>query len=100
VLGVFQGDELVFIGHAGGGFAAEDLRKIYERVQPLIRRECPFRVEPLTNMPATWVKPELVCEVALSGWTDDGIMRHPVFLRLREDKSAAEVVRESSEEGA
>ncbi len=42
----------------------------------------------------TWIKPELVCEVALSGWTEDGVMRHPVFLRLREDKAAREVVRE------
>ena len=39
--------------------------------------------------PVTWVKPELVCEVALSGWTEDAVMRHPVFLRLREDKAAA-----------
>ncbi|GLI38356.1 non-homologous end-joining DNA ligase [Geobacter hydrogenophilus] len=94
VLGVFQGGELVYIGHAGGGFSAKDLQEISERLTPLIQGECPFRVEPKTNTPATWVKPELVCEVALSGWTDDGVMRHPVFLRLREDKAAGEVVRE------
>ena len=46
-------------------------------------------------LPATWVKPELVCEVGLSGWTEDGVMRQPVFLRLREDKAAREVVRET-----
>jgi len=94
VLGVFEGDELVYIGHAGGGFSGKDLKEIRERLDPLIRKECPFTVEPKTNTPATWVKPELVCEVALSGWTQDGIMRHPVFLRLREDKAAGEVVRE------
>jgi bifunctional non-homologous end joining protein LigD len=91
---VFEGDELVYIGHAGGGFSGKDLKEIRERLDPLIRKECPFTVEPKTNTPATWVKPELVCEVALSGWTQDGIMRHPVFLRLREDKAAGEVVRE------
>src|SRR3990172_9496826 len=88
VLGVFEGDELVYIGHSGGGFAEKDLKDIREKMGPLIRKECPFPEEPETNAPVTWVKPELVCEVALSGWTEEGVMRHPVFLRLREDKVA------------
>ncbi|HEY6007168.1 MAG TPA: non-homologous end-joining DNA ligase, partial [Geobacteraceae bacterium] len=99
VLGVYKGEELVYIGHAGGGFDAEELRRIHERLVPLVQEECPFSVEPETNSPATWVKPELVCEVALSGWTGEALMRHPVFLRMREDKGAREVVRESGEEG-
>ncbi|WP_298432002.1 non-homologous end-joining DNA ligase [Geobacter sp.] len=100
VLGAFEGDELVYIGHAGGGFTAQELGEIRERLEPLIRKECPFKVEPKTNAPTTWVKPELVCEVALAGWTEDGIMRQPVFLRLREDKAAGEVVRDRAGEGA
>jgi bifunctional non-homologous end joining protein LigD len=67
-------------------------------LQPLIRKECPFRIEPPSDTPVTWVKPELVCEVAFTGWTADGLMRQPVFTRLREDKDAREVVRESQEE--
>jgi bifunctional non-homologous end joining protein LigD len=59
----------------GGGFSEKDLKDIYEGLEPLIQKECPFRVEPQTNAPVTWVKPELVCEVALSGWTEDGVMR-------------------------
>jgi bifunctional non-homologous end joining protein LigD len=94
VLGVFDGDELIFIGHTGGGFSAGILREIRERLDPLIRKKCPFKVEPKTNTPVTWVKPELVCEVIFHGWTDEGIMRQPVFSRLRQDKSAREVVRE------
>ena len=90
VLGVFKGDELIFIGHTGGGFTAETLREIREKLDPLIRKKCPFKVEPKTNTPVTWVKPELVCEVVFRGWTDEGIMRQPVFLRLREDKAARE----------
>jgi bifunctional non-homologous end joining protein LigD len=61
---------------------------------PLIQKECPFRVEPETNTAVAWLKPEMVCEVTFHGWTDDGIMRQPIFLRLREDKAAREVVRE------
>jgi bifunctional non-homologous end joining protein LigD len=94
VLGVYEGEELMYIGHVGGGFTANDLKDIREKLEPLIQKECPFTSEPQTNAPVTWVKPELVCEVALSGWTEDGVMRHPIFLRLREDKAAREVVRE------
>ncbi|MHB8907633.1 MAG: non-homologous end-joining DNA ligase [Syntrophales bacterium] len=94
VLGVFKGNELICIGHTGGGFTARTLREIRERLEPLIRKKCPFPVEPKTNTPVTWVKPELVCEVVFRGWTGEGLMRQPVFLRLREDKAAREVVRE------
>jgi len=96
VLGAYEGEELKYIGHAGGGFTADRLKGIREKLDPLIRKECPFTVRPETNASVTWVKPELVCEVALSGWTEDGVMRHPVFLRLREDKVAREVVREKA----
>jgi bifunctional non-homologous end joining protein LigD len=94
VLGVFKGDELIFIGHTGGGFGARMLGEIREKLDPLIRKKCPFKVEPKTNTPVTWVKPELVCEVVFHGWTDESILRQPVFLRLREDKTAREVVHE------
>ena len=94
VLGVYKEDKLRYIGHVGGGFTVNKLKDIHEKLEPLIRKECPFTVKPETNAPVTWVKPELVCEVALSGWTEDAVMRHPVFLRLREDKVACEVVRE------
>jgi bifunctional non-homologous end joining protein LigD len=94
VLGVYEGDELMYIGHVGGGFAEKDLKDIHEKLEHLIQKECPFPMKPETNAPAIWVKPELVCEVALSGWTEDGVMRHPIFLRLREDKASYKAVRE------
>ncbi len=94
VLGVYEGDELVYIGHSGGGFATRDLEEISGQLTPLVQKKCPFRVRPESRTPVTWVKPKLVCEVALSGWTDEGLMRQPVFLRLRGDKAAREVVHE------
>ena len=97
VLGVFEGDGLRYIGHSGGGFTEKQLKDIREKLDPLIQKECPFTTEPDTNAPVTWVKPELVCELGLSGWTEDGVMRQPVFLRLRDDKTAREVVREKPE---
>ncbi len=98
VLGVFEGDELIYIGHSGGGFTAENLMEIYARLQPLIQEECPFKINPTPDTPVTWVKPELVCEVAFAGWTEEGLMRQPVFARLREDKAAREVGREKAGE--
>jgi len=96
VLGVFEGGELIYIGHSGGGFSTKNLEEMRDKLNPLIQKKCPFKVEPETNAPVTWVKPKLVCEVALSGWTDEGIMRQPVFLRLREDKAARDVAREAA----
>jgi bifunctional non-homologous end joining protein LigD len=100
VLGVHNGDELTCIGHAGGGFGAKELEEIRARLEPLIQEECPFKVPPETGMPVTWVSPELVCEVVFHGWTEEGVMRQPSFLRLREDKAACEVVRERDNKGA
>lgn len=94
VLGVYEGKELIYIGHAGGGFGAGMLGEIRARLEPLIRKRCPFRTAPPTNGPVTWVRPQLVCEVRFQGWTAAGILRQPVFLRLREDKAAREVRRE------
>ncbi len=94
VLGVYEGDDLKYIGHVGGGFSEKDLGNIRQKLDPLVQKECPFKVKPETNAPVTWVQPQLICEVALSAWTEDGVMRQPVFLRLRDDKAAHEVVRE------
>jgi bifunctional non-homologous end joining protein LigD len=94
VLGVHDGKDLVYIGHAGGGFSDRTLKEIRERLDPLTRPDCPFGVKPRTMRPVTWVEPELVCEVLFHGWTREGLMRQPTFLRMREDKDAREVVRE------
>lgn len=99
VLGVFKGKELVFIGHTGGGFSARTLREIRSKLDPLIQKKCPFKIVPKTNTVVTWVKPVLVCAVIFHGWTGDGLMRQPVFLRLRDDKTAREVVREEMRNG-
>src|SRR4030042_3778731 len=79
VLGAYEGDELIYIGHSGGGFGSKNLKDIREKLDPLIRKKCPFKVKPETNAPVTWVNPELVCEVIFHGWTDEGVMKHPVF---------------------
>jgi bifunctional non-homologous end joining protein LigD len=97
VLGVFEGKDLVYIGHAGGGFDARDLLEMRARLDPLAQTSCPFKKRPKTNAPVHWVKPTQVCEIAFLEWTEDGTMRQPIFLGLRDDKRARSVKRELPE---
>jgi bifunctional non-homologous end joining protein LigD len=99
VLGVYEKGELVCIGHAGGGFSTGELATIRSTLEPLIQEECPFDRCPEAGQPVTWVRPELVCEVVFQGWTAEGVMRQPVFSRMREDKAPHDVVRERQTEG-
>jgi bifunctional non-homologous end joining protein LigD len=99
VLGMFVGDELRYLGRVGGGFSAESLKAVREALDPLVQEACPFAETPEDSAAVTWVRPEKVCEVALAGWTDEGIMRQPVFLRMREDKRPREAVLEGLTRG-
>jgi bifunctional non-homologous end joining protein LigD len=87
LLGVYEGDDLLYIGHTGGGFDTAALADMRARLDRLIQKACPFRSRPKTNAPAHWVVPKLVCEVTFQEWTHDGKMRQPIFLGLREDKA-------------
>lgn len=98
VVGVYEGDSLVFAGQVGGGFDDATLRQVYEMLQPLRTDKCPFKSVPKTNEPAVWVRPELVCEAKFAEWTEEGILRQPVFLGMRVDKSPRDVVREKPKE--
>ncbi len=89
ILGKYFGRELKYIGHSGSGFDEKSLKDIYEKFQPLITNKCPFKPVPKTNMPVTWLKPQLVCTVKFTEWTDLKSLRHPIFSGLREDKKAA-----------
>ncbi len=86
VVGLYAGGELRYVGHVGGGFNRESLEQVYKRMQPLKVKRPPFAEPPHTNEPVQWLKPELVCEVKFSEWTEDYIMRQPIFEGLRDDK--------------
>jgi bifunctional non-homologous end joining protein LigD len=95
VLGIRDGDALKYIGHTGSGFDSETLSEMNKLLKPLIQKKSPFEETIKTNMPVTWVKPVLVCEIKFTEWTRDGKMRHPIFLRLRNDKKAKDVTTEA-----
>ncbi|HWV66336.1 DNA ligase D [Chitinophaga sp.] len=91
VLGIYENKQLKYIGHCGGGLNEATIGVLYNRLQPLISNTSPFAEKVGTNMPVTWVKPRLVCQVKFQEWTGDGHLRQPVFLGLREDKPAKDV---------
>jgi bifunctional non-homologous end joining protein LigD len=97
LLGVYQGKELVYIGHTGTGFNARTLAEVRERLEPLIQKACPFPRRPKPNATVNWVRPELVCEISFACWTEDGNMRHPSFKGMRDDVAAATVHREEED---
>jgi bifunctional non-homologous end joining protein LigD len=95
LLGVYEGDALRYAGHVGTGFDGKKLGAISKQLRALARDASPFAgAVPKTNTKAHFVEPRLVAEVSFTEWTRDGSLRHPVFVGLRSDKRAADVVRE------
>ena len=88
LLGQYRDGKLKYIGHAGTGFNEKTLRELFKKLEPLIQKDSPFDSIIKANSWATWVKPLLVCEVSYSEITRDGMLRHPVFKRLRDDKKS------------
>lgn len=94
LVGVYDGRKLVYAGHVGTGFDRDLLAQVIGSLRSLETGRCPFSALPRSNSPVHWVRPKLVAEVRFGEWTSDGLMRQPVFLGLRYDKKAQDVVRE------
>ena len=107
LLGVYEQGRLQYVGKVGTGFSDKLQKEMMAAFKPLITDESPFEAIPDVNKgsrfrpnppkaKATWLKPELVCEVAFSEVTTDGVFRHPSFQGMRIDKKATEVTRETA----
>ncbi|MET7000671.1 DNA ligase D [Chitinophaga defluvii] len=105
LVGVYEKGKLKYTGKIGTGFNDEQQKEMMAQFAPLVTSKPPFTEEPDVNKPsrfrpnppkatATWLKPKLVCEVSFAEMTSDGVMRHPSFQGMREDKSAGKVVLE------
>ena len=94
-LGYYEDEKLRYAGRVGTGFDHRTALDLAKRLKPLA-----IDRTPIPNLPAAarrgthWVEPELVCEIAFLNWTPDGVLRHPSFQGLREDKPAKSVKRE------
>ena len=84
-----------FVGHSGSGFDDESIDLIYSKLQKIKTDTMPIENLPYKNRNTLWVKPVFVAEIKFTGWTKDGIMRAPIFLRFRDDKSPEECLLEA-----
>jgi bifunctional non-homologous end joining protein LigD len=98
ILAVNDGDGLRYVGNVGTGFTDSEIGRVLAKLKPLRRDASPF--QPVPKMPRVrkdeivWVDPKLVAEVEFAEWTHDGRLRAPSYQGLRDDKDAADVVRE------
>jgi bifunctional non-homologous end joining protein LigD len=96
LVGVKSGKGLRYVGRVGGGFSADERGEWHARVQQLEQKTSPFDRHPDKRSGEIWhwMKPKLVIQVAFQDWTQDGILRQPRYLGLRQDKDPKTVVRE------
>ena len=92
-----EGKVLTYAGKVGTGFDSRLLESLSETMAPLEAKEPALEVPRGARRGSHWIKPQLVAEIAFTEFTGDGVLRHPSFIALREDKRADQVVREVAE---
>jgi bifunctional non-homologous end joining protein LigD len=73
---------------------------VFRLLKPLEIASSPFAVRPRTNQRPHWTKPVLVAQLKFTEWTDEGYLRHPIYLGLRDDVKPETVTRETGAAGA
>jgi bifunctional non-homologous end joining protein LigD len=86
--------KLTYVGKVGTGFNGKLIQELMERMRPLEVDKAPVDVPRPDRKGAHFLKPELVAEIAFTEFTGDGVLRHPSFIALREDKPASQIMRE------
>lgn len=105
LVGVYENGNLHYTGKIGTGFSDSLQKEMMKKFKPFVRKSSPFDETIDVNKPSrfrpnppnasvTWLKPELVCEVSYTELTTDGIMRHPSFEGMRDDKKSTDVHQE------
>lgn len=110
VVGYYDDEQaLQFAARVKDGLVAYERRKLFRFLQPLVVTECPFVDLPTSERESSqwgggvsakdmrqmrWVRPSLVVQIGFVEWTNAGRLRHSVYTRIREDKSAEDVRRE------
>jgi bifunctional non-homologous end joining protein LigD len=95
LLGYYDDEgDLIYAGHTGTGFNGKELDRVYKLLKPLEIPKAPFKKIRRPNEPPHWTRPALVAQVKFGEWTDDGVLRQPVYLGMRDDVKPASVRRE------
>ncbi|WP_353940660.1 non-homologous end-joining DNA ligase [Streptomyces sp. HUAS MG91] len=96
LIGYYEDGRLRYAGKVGTGFDQKTLTGLRDRLDELRVDTSPFDGR-VVQPTALWTRPRLVAEVAFSEWTRDGLLRHPRYQGLRDDKKPTDVVRERAE---
>lgn len=91
LLGAYGEDKLHYVGKVGTGFDEPTLAALYQRFQPLVRSR-PALVDPPREKGVVFIEPKLVAQISFQEWTAERKLRQPVYLGLRDDKSARDVL--------
>jgi ATP-dependent DNA ligase len=84
-LAQIAGEQLKYLGKVGSGFDDSSLKEVAAELKKLKTIARPIKEKPLDAARSMWVESKLVCEVQFASVTNDGLLREPVFLRLRPD---------------
>jgi bifunctional non-homologous end joining protein LigD len=95
ILGVHDNGVLRFAGKVGTGFDTDEIFRLMERMRPLEQKTATVKAPRAEVRGAHWLKPRLVAEIAFTEMTNEGTLRHPSYLGLREDKKPEAVVIET-----
>src|SRR5436190_3933702 len=96
LLGYYNDEgDLIYAGHTGTGFNGKELDRVYRLLKPLEIPKPPFKKIRRPNEPPHWTKPQLVAQIKFGEWTDDGVLRQPVYLGMRDDVKPRSVRREA-----
>ncbi|CAM3272594.1 DNA ligase D [Aequorivita lipolytica] len=97
ILGMYKEEKLTYVGNCGTGFSASEQKELLQKLQTLETETNPFGKKiSLKGRTPHWVAPKLICEIKFSEWTKSGLMRHPSYKGLRNDKNLEEVVPQQS----
>lgn len=101
LLGIYEGEELVYAGRAGTGLSNVARKELERRFESLKREEAPFSraPKPERNEKITWLEPELVAEIKFAEWTEENLLRQASFKGLRADKDPRDIKKEKADDG-
>ncbi|HAS92978.1 MAG TPA: DNA ligase D [Sedimentibacter sp.] len=99
LLGVYEGEDLIYAGRAGTGISENDMKILESKFEGLKCSKPPFKEVPKTkpNEKITWLEPKLAAEIKFAEWTKDNLLRQASYKGLREDKDTKDIKREKAE---
>lgn len=100
LLGVYEGEDLIYAGRAGSGISESDMRVLESKFEKIKRINSPFKFAPKAkvNEKITWLEPLLAAEIKFAEWTKDNLLRQASFKGLRVDKNPKDIKRDKADD--